>query len=174
MPRADYLMMHAGRGRIVDCREPTWCSVVTSARRNLEGSVAPNRQPARPNVRYVDFAAHIAVSLTVTLLSGRPCRTWRDIRSESDTKPWHECPMSICWHGAGLSTQVEVGAQEGVLHTSWITCHPGSFRPAAAYRRPTESVGEHPEVGTHGYVGALGPVKLAELNRALRISLDLP
>jgi hypothetical protein len=174
MPRADYLMMHADTGRVVDCRESTRYSVDTSARRNLEGSVAPNRQPARPNVRPVDFAAYNAVSLTITPLSRAPCRTWRDIRSESDTKPWHECPMSICWHGAGLSTQVEVGAQEGVLHTSWITCHTGSFRPAAAYRRPTESVGEPPEVGTHRFVGALGPVKLAELNRALRISLDLP
>jgi mRNA interferase MazF len=61
--------------------------------------------------------------------------------------------------GAALSTQVEVGVREGLLHTSWITC---------------DQLVSVPKSELTDYVGALGPVKLAELNRALRISLDLP
>jgi mRNA interferase MazF len=61
-------------------------------------------------------------------------------------------------HGAGLSTQIEVGPEEGLLHTSWITC---------------DQLVSVPKTELTHYVGSLTPLKLADLNRALRISLDL-
>ncbi|MGH7462650.1 MAG: type II toxin-antitoxin system PemK/MazF family toxin [Longimicrobiales bacterium] len=61
--------------------------------------------------------------------------------------------------GAGLSTQIEVGPQEGLLHASWITC---------------DQLVSVPKPELTDYVGSLSPLKVADLNRALRISLDLP
>jgi mRNA interferase MazF len=60
--------------------------------------------------------------------------------------------------GAGLSTQVEVGPAEGLLHASWITC---------------DQLVSVPKTELTQYIGSLSALKLADLNSALRISLDL-
>jgi mRNA interferase MazF len=61
--------------------------------------------------------------------------------------------------GARLATQVEVGPEQGLLHASWIMC---------------DQLVSVPKSELTNCVGSLGPLKLADLNRALRISLDLP
>jgi mRNA interferase MazF len=60
--------------------------------------------------------------------------------------------------GAGLTTQVMIDTSEGMKHPSWICCD-NLFS-----LRKTDL--------TH-YVGALSPSKLAEVNRALKMALDL-
>ena len=61
-------------------------------------------------------------------------------------------------NGEGLSTQVAVGPEEGMKHPSCIMCdNLVSLRKADL---------------TH-YVGSLSLSKLAELNRALKMALDL-
>ena len=58
----------------------------------------------------------------------------------------------------GLSTQVAIGTGEGMKHSSWIACdNLVSIRKAEL---------------TH-YVGSLASSKLTELNKALRIALEL-
>ena|SRR5271157_3599977 len=60
--------------------------------------------------------------------------------------------------GQGLSTQVAVGPDEGLKHASWIMCdHLLSLRKS----------------DLTNFVGSLPAAKLAELNRALRMALDL-
>lgn len=60
--------------------------------------------------------------------------------------------------GHGLSTQVGVGVEEGLKHPSWIMCdNLVSLRKSDL---------------TH-FVGSLSRSKLAELNRALGMALDL-
>ena len=60
--------------------------------------------------------------------------------------------------GEGLSTQVAVGPDEGLKHTSWITCdNLVSLRKADLTQ----------------YLGALSAHKVAELDRALAVALDL-
>jgi mRNA interferase MazF len=60
--------------------------------------------------------------------------------------------------GEGLSTQVGVGPEEGLKHLSWIMCvNLVSLRKADLTQ----------------YVGSLSPPKLAELDRALKMALDL-
>ena len=60
--------------------------------------------------------------------------------------------------GEGLSTQVAVGPDEGMKHESWIMCdNLVSLRKADLTQ----------------YVGSLSPSKLTELNRALKMALDL-
>ena|SRR5437660_12619122 len=61
-------------------------------------------------------------------------------------------------NGEGLSTQVAIGIEEGLKHPSWISCD------NLISIRKTELT---------QYVGSLSPAKLAELNRALRMALDL-
>ncbi len=60
--------------------------------------------------------------------------------------------------GEALSTQVSVGLDEGLKHQSWIMCD------NLVSLRKTDLV---------NYVGSLGPAKLAELNNALKMALDL-
>lgn len=60
--------------------------------------------------------------------------------------------------GEGLTTQVTVGPDEGLKHTSWIMCD------NLASLRKTDLT---------QYVGSLSPAKLVELSRALRFALDL-
>ena len=60
--------------------------------------------------------------------------------------------------GAGLSTQVAVGPDEGLKHSSWIMCD------NLVSLRKSEL--------TH-YLGALSGSKLRELNQALKMALDL-
>jgi len=60
--------------------------------------------------------------------------------------------------GEGLSTQVPVGIDEGLKHPSWIVCDGlASVRKAQLTQ----------------WVGSLSRVKLAELNHALAIALDI-
>jgi mRNA interferase MazF len=59
----------------------------------------------------------------------------------------------------GLATQVPVGIGEGLTHESSLHCD--------------EVVSLQKTVLTD-YVGTLSPQKIAELNRALRVALDLP
>jgi mRNA interferase MazF len=61
--------------------------------------------------------------------------------------------------GAKLATQLEVGPEEEMLHASWIMCD----RLVAFLKSELTN-----------YMGPLGPLKLAGLNRARKISLDLP
>jgi len=60
--------------------------------------------------------------------------------------------------GEGLSTQVAVGADEGLNHTSWIMC---------------DNLVSLPKTDLTHYLGSLPPAKVVELNRALRMALDL-
>jgi mRNA interferase MazF len=61
-------------------------------------------------------------------------------------------------NGEGLSTQVAVGPDEGMKHPSWIMCdNLVSLRKADLTQ----------------YVGSVSPSKIVELNRALRMALDL-
>lgn len=61
-------------------------------------------------------------------------------------------------NGEGLSTQVAVGPDEGLKHQSWIMCdNLISLRKSDL---------------TH-FIGSLSPEKLLELNRALKLALDL-
>lgn len=62
-------------------------------------------------------------------------------------------------HGEGLATQVRVGTEEGLLHTSWITC---------------DQLVSVPKRELTQYVGSLSRGRLTELNSALRVALDLP
>jgi len=59
----------------------------------------------------------------------------------------------------GLATQVPVGVGEGLAHESSLHCD--------------ELVSLLKTTLTH-YVGMLSPAKIAALNRALRIALELP
>jgi mRNA interferase MazF len=61
--------------------------------------------------------------------------------------------------GEGLSTQVSVGADEGLKHSSWVMCD--------------NLVSLHKNDLTQ-YVGSLARSKLDELDRALRLALQLP
>jgi mRNA interferase MazF len=61
-------------------------------------------------------------------------------------------------HGEGLSTQVAVGPDEGLKHTSWIMCD----NLVSLFKRDL----------TH-FVGSLSKLKLSELDYALKMALDL-
>jgi mRNA interferase MazF len=64
----------------------------------------------------------------------------------------------IFTRGEGLSTQVAVGVEEGLKHTSWIMCdNLVSIRKAELSQ----------------FVGTISRPRLAELDRALKMSLDL-
>lgn len=60
--------------------------------------------------------------------------------------------------GQGLSTQVAVGLDEGMKQTNWIMCDNLVSLRKADLRQ---------------YVGSLSALKLAELNQALRMALNL-
>src|SRR3989440_6630640 len=62
-------------------------------------------------------------------------------------------------NGQGLSTQVAVGPDEGLRHSSWIMCdNLVSLRKADLTQ----------------FVGSLSGRKLVELNHALKMALDIP
>ena len=64
----------------------------------------------------------------------------------------------IFTRGEGLSTQIAVGTDEGLKHSSWVMCdNLVSLRKSDLTQ----------------YVGALSQVKLVELSRTLRMALDL-
>ena len=60
--------------------------------------------------------------------------------------------------GEALATQVSVGPDEGMKHESWIMC---------------DNLVSLRKTDLTAYVGSLSPAKLVELNRALKIALDL-
>jgi len=61
-------------------------------------------------------------------------------------------------HGEGLSTQVPVGADEGLKHPSWIMCdNLVSLRKSDLTQ----------------FLGSLAKARLAELDHALKMALDL-
>lgn len=61
-------------------------------------------------------------------------------------------------HGEGLLTQVRVGIAEGLKHESWIWC---------------DELASVPRSRLSNFVGSLRSHRIAELNRALRVALDL-
>jgi mRNA interferase MazF len=61
-------------------------------------------------------------------------------------------------NGEGLSTQVAIGIDEGIKHPSWIMCD------NLVSIRKSELT---------SYVGSLSAEKLAELNGALKMALEL-
>jgi mRNA interferase MazF len=61
--------------------------------------------------------------------------------------------------GEGLTTQIPVGVEEGLKHTSWIMC---------------DQLVSAPKSQLTEYIGTLTPPTLSALNSALRIALDLP
>jgi len=71
-------------------------------------------------------------------------------------------PKVICapihTNGSGLSTQVSVGPNEGLKHESWILCDDLTSILKSALTQ---------------YTGSLSPEKLAEVDRALAMALDL-
>lgn len=60
--------------------------------------------------------------------------------------------------GHELSTQVPVNANEGLKHSSWIMC---------------DNLTSLNKADLTSYVGSLSPSKLSELDRALKMALDL-
>ena len=60
--------------------------------------------------------------------------------------------------GQGLSTQVAVGPEEGLKHASWIMC---------------DNLVSLRKSDLTNFIATLSRVKLAELNRALGMALDL-
>ena len=60
--------------------------------------------------------------------------------------------------GEGLSTQLSIGLDEGLKHTSWIMC---------------ENLVSMRKSELANYVGSLSRSKLAELGGALKMALDL-
>jgi mRNA interferase MazF len=61
-------------------------------------------------------------------------------------------------NGEGLSTQVAVDLAEGMKHPSWIMC---------------DNLVSLRKADLTNYVGSLSSSKLLELNRALKLALDL-
>jgi mRNA interferase MazF len=61
--------------------------------------------------------------------------------------------------GEGLATQVPVGTDEGLQHTSWITC---------------DNLISMRKSDLTQYIGSLSRTKLAAANTALATALDLP
>ena len=61
-------------------------------------------------------------------------------------------------NGEGLSTQVAVGSGEGLKHLSWIMC---------------DNLVSIRKSDLNDYVGSLSGPKLAELQQALKMALDL-
>ncbi len=60
--------------------------------------------------------------------------------------------------GLGLASQVRVGPAEGLKHESWILC---------------DGLVSVDKTQLTNYIGGLSPQKLTDLNRALRVALDL-
>jgi mRNA interferase MazF len=71
-------------------------------------------------------------------------------------------PTAVCApvysSGQGLQTQFAVGPEEGLKHTSWVFCD-------NLYSIPRSELTQ--------FVGTLSQAKLAELDQALRVALDL-
>ncbi|MGC2109836.1 MAG: type II toxin-antitoxin system PemK/MazF family toxin [Candidatus Korobacteraceae bacterium] len=72
-------------------------------------------------------------------------------------------PTVICApvfsNGQGLSTQVSVDTSEGLKHTSWIIC---------------DNLASVAKAELTNYIGSLSSAKFQEVERALKMALDLP
>jgi len=66
--------------------------------------------------------------------------------------------VPVFTRGYGFSTQVAVGADEGLKHESWILC---------------DNLVSLRKVQLTGFVGSLSRAKIAELDRALKMALGL-
>jgi mRNA interferase MazF len=64
----------------------------------------------------------------------------------------------IFTNGEGLSTQVEVGSDAGLKHQSWIMC---------------DNLISLKKADLTNYIGSLTAAKIGEVNRALKMALDL-
>jgi mRNA interferase MazF len=64
----------------------------------------------------------------------------------------------VLTNGQGLTTQVEVGPDEGLKHHSWIMC---------------DNLVSVRKSDLHDYIGSLSYAQLANLNRALKSALEL-
>ncbi len=62
-------------------------------------------------------------------------------------------------NGDGLSTQVPVGPDEGLKHSSWIMC---------------DNLVSLRKTDLTNFLGSLARAKLAELDEALKMALDIP
>lgn len=62
-------------------------------------------------------------------------------------------------NGEGLSTQVEVGPDQGLKHQSWIMC---------------DNLISLKKADLTNYIGSLTAAKINEVSRALKMALDLP
>jgi mRNA interferase MazF len=62
-------------------------------------------------------------------------------------------------NGEGLSTQVEVGPDQGLKHQSWIMC---------------DNLISLKKADLTTYIGSLSAAKINEVSRALKMALDLP
>lgn len=60
--------------------------------------------------------------------------------------------------GQGMSTQIRIGIDEGLKHDSWIQC---------------DGLTSIRKIELRQYIGSLSRQKLAEVDRALAIALDL-
>ncbi len=60
--------------------------------------------------------------------------------------------------GQGLSTQIQVGPEHGLKHESWIMC---------------DNLVSMRKTDLTNYIGTLPAATVTELNRALKIALDL-
>ena len=65
-------------------------------------------------------------------------------------------PVYSAFHG--LMSEVEIGPDEGLKHISSIHC---------------DEIVSLPKSALTDFIGSLAPVKVAELNRALTVALDL-
>ncbi|HSS95700.1 MAG TPA: type II toxin-antitoxin system PemK/MazF family toxin [Terriglobales bacterium] len=61
-------------------------------------------------------------------------------------------------NGEGLSTQIEVGTSEGLKHVSWIMC---------------DNLTSLRKTDLTNFVGSLATSRFVELDRALKMALDL-
>ncbi len=61
-------------------------------------------------------------------------------------------------NGEGLSTQVRVGTDEGLKHPSWIMC---------------DNLMSVRKTDLRNYIGSLSKTKVREMDRALKMALDL-
>jgi mRNA interferase MazF len=66
---------------------------------------------------------------------------------------------AIFSNGEGLSTQVEVGPDQGLKHQSWIMC---------------DNLISLKKADLTNYIGSLTAAKINEVSRALKMALDLP
>lgn len=61
-------------------------------------------------------------------------------------------------NAAGLSTEVSVGIDEGLLYESYVRC---------------DELTSIPKLFLTNFIGSLSPQKIEELNKALKIALEL-